>query len=54
MILNADDINEFIKLYKEEFGEDLSFADAKAIAEALLTLLLMLTEQTNESEDVEE
>lgn len=40
MILNDDDINEFIKLYKEEFGGDISFADAKTRAEDVLTLLL--------------
>jgi hypothetical protein len=42
MPLTNDDINEFIKLYKEEFGEEISFADAKERAKELLVLLLML------------
>ena len=53
MPLTEDDINEFIKLYKEEFDEDISFPDAKARAEGVITLLLMLVEPPDELQDAE-
>lgn len=49
----TDDINEFIKLYKEEFGEDLSFADAQRRAEELIQLLLILMDQPDDPDDAE-
>jgi hypothetical protein len=51
MPLNDEDINEFMRLYKEEFGEEISFADAKARANELLALLLVLEEQPQKPEE---
>jgi hypothetical protein len=53
MPLNDEDTNEFIRLYKEEFREDISFDDAKARAEDVITLLLMLMEHPEDIEDAE-
>ena len=41
-MLTDDDVNEFIKFYREEFGEILPFADAKQRAEEVMMLLEML------------
>jgi hypothetical protein len=53
MALTDEDINEFIRLYKEEFGEDISLADAKTRAEGVIRLLLMLMEKSEGPEDSE-
>ena len=49
MFLTDDDINEFIQIYKEEFGEILSFAETSRMAEELMALFIMLVE--NETEE---
>jgi hypothetical protein len=43
MFLTDDDIHEFIRLYREEFGEILSFGDARIRAEEVLRLIEMLS-----------
>ena len=44
MALTDDDINEFMRLYREEFGEILSFGNASTRAEEVIMLLAMLAE----------
>jgi hypothetical protein len=44
MALTDDDIKEFIRLYREEFGQILPFDDARRRAEEVMTLLEMLAE----------
>jgi hypothetical protein len=48
MFLTDDDINEFIRIHKEEFGGDLSFAEASRMAEELMALFVMLAEDEPE------
>jgi hypothetical protein len=43
MFLTDDDIHEFIRLYREEFGEILSFGDASIKEEEVLRLIAMLS-----------
>ncbi len=43
MFLTDDDIHEFIRLYRDEFGEILSFGDANIRAEEILKLIAMLS-----------
>jgi hypothetical protein len=47
MDLNDDDIKEFIQLYRDEFDEEISFADAKQRAQDLLQLFRILLSQEN-------
>ena len=42
MDLNDEDIKEFIQIWKEEFSEEISFADAKQRAQDLLVLFRIL------------
>jgi len=45
--LSAKAINEYIEIYKEEFGKDLSFDEAQKQAENLLKLIkLIITSNT--------
>jgi hypothetical protein len=48
MALTDDDIHEFIRLYREEFGEILSFGDARIWAEEVMTLMVMLSANGND------
>lgn len=43
MKINDSDIQEFITIYQEEFGEELSFAEASEIAFRLFSLYTLLT-----------
>jgi hypothetical protein len=45
MDLNDEDIKEFIRLYREEFDDEISFADAKQRAQDLLQLFRILLSQ---------
>ena len=40
--LSAEAINEYIKIYKEEFGKNLSFDEAQKQAENFLKLLYLI------------
>jgi len=42
MDLTDDDIKEFIRLYEEEFDDEISFTDAKQRAQDLLVLFRIL------------
>ena len=48
MFLTLEDIEEFIRIYKEEFGEDLTDAQASEMAERLVRLYAALAEPTPE------
>jgi hypothetical protein len=45
MQISDDSISEFIKLYKEEFGEELSRGDAEEMASRLTTLYELLAKK---------
>jgi hypothetical protein len=42
MLLNDDDVNEFIAIYREEFGEELDPGSARILATQLLRLFTVL------------
>jgi hypothetical protein len=44
MALTDDDVNEFIRLYQEEFGEILPFDEAKRRAAEVMTIFEMCEE----------
>jgi len=49
MFLTDEDINEFIQIYKEEFGEDIPFAEASRMAEGLMEFFVILAEDEDAS-----
>jgi hypothetical protein len=54
MELKRETIEAFIKAYKNDYGEDLTFAQAHEIAHRLVNIFLILeraTERGSESED---
>lgn len=57
MELRRETIEAFIKAYKNDYGEDLTFAQAHEIAHRLVNIFLILeraTESKSESEDSED
>lgn len=44
-------IEEFRKLYTEEFGEEISVTEARVMAKRLLTLYLALAKKPAQNED---
>jgi hypothetical protein len=54
MALTDDDINDFVRIYREEFGEILSFADAKRRAEEVMMLLAIFFIDPEVRTDIQE
>jgi hypothetical protein len=49
--LTDADIQEFIEIYKQEFKEDLSIVDARAMASGVLELYYLLAQQLPDKKD---
>jgi hypothetical protein len=50
MQLTEDDLREFMEIWSEEFKEDLTIADARERASALLDLYALLTSSWSEED----
>jgi len=50
MQVSDEDLHEFIRLYKEEFGEEISMEDASAMAEKLVVFYEHILNLPSESD----